>query len=116
MKESIRQKILGGDMLRLIAADQVGFGGLGNPPTAIGVTRDLPIQGIMVLNMLDYVEAMAVRTSGNIKSLKDLEGRTIAAPFGSTVHYLLLTALRDEGIDPASMKIIDLPPSDIAQT
>lgn len=105
----------GGDMLRAIAADQVDFGGLGNPPTAIGVTRGLPIQGIMVLNMLDYVEAMAVRTSADIKSLEDLKGKTIAAPFGSTTHYLLLNALNDEGIDPASMEIIDLRPNDIAQ-
>lgn len=105
----------GGDMLRAIAADQVDFGGLGNPPTAIGVTRGLPIKGIMVLNMLDYVEAMVVRTSKNIKKLEDLKGKTIAAPFGSTTHYLLLNALADEGIDPASMKIIDLRPNDIAQ-
>ncbi|MFT5420951.1 MAG: taurine transport system substrate-binding protein [Candidatus Endobugula sp.] len=104
----------GGDMLRAIAGNQVDFGGLGNPPTAIGVTRGLPIKGIMVLNMLDYVEAMAVRTSANIKSFKDLEGKTIAAPFGSTTHYLLLKALADEGIDPASMKILDLRPNDIA--
>jgi taurine transport system substrate-binding protein len=104
----------GGDMLRAIAGDQIDFGGLGNPPTAIGVTRDLPITGIMVLNMLDYVEAMAVRTSANIKKLEDLKGKTIAAPFGSTTHYLLLNALADEGIDPASMKIIDLRPNDIA--
>tara|TARA_B100000427_G_scaffold304043_2_gene288977 strand:- start:379 stop:1392 length:1014 start_codon:yes stop_codon:yes gene_type:complete len=104
----------GGDMLRAIAANQVDFGGLGNPPTAIGVTRGLPIQGIMVLNMLDYVEAMAVRTSANIKSFKDLKGKTLAAPFGSTTHYLLLKALADEGIDPASMKILDLRPNDIA--
>jgi taurine transport system substrate-binding protein len=104
----------GGDMLRAIAGDQVDFGGLGNPPTAIGVTRDLPIQGIMVLNMLDYVEAMAVRTSANIKRLEDLKGKTIAAPFGSTTHYLLMNALNDEGIDPASMNIIDLRPNDIA--
>jgi len=104
----------GGDMLRAIAADQVDFGGLGNPPTAIGVTRGLPMKGIMVLNMLDYVEAMAVRTSANIKSFKDLAGKTLAAPFGSTTHYLLLKALADEGIDPASMKILDLRPNDIA--
>lgn len=104
----------GGDMLRAIAADQVDFGGLGNPPTAIGVTRGLPIQGIMVLNMLDYVEAMAVRDSANIKSFKDLKGKTIAAPFGSTTHYLLLKALADDGIDPATMKILDLRPNDIA--
>ena len=104
----------GGDMLRAIAADQVDFGGLGNPPTAIGVTRGLPIKGIMVLNMLDYVEAMVVRTDAGIKSFADLEGKTIAAPFGSTTHYLLLQALADEGIDPASMKILDLRPNDIA--
>jgi len=104
----------GGDMLRAIAAEQVDFGGLGNPPTAIGVTRGLPIQGILVLNMLDYVEAMVVRTDAGIKSFKDLEGKTLAAPFGSTTHYLLLQALADEGIDPASMKILDLRPNDIA--
>lgn len=106
----------GGDMLRAIAADQVDFGGLGNPPTAIGVTRGLEIQGIMVLNMLDYVEAMVVRTDKDIKSLADLKGKRIAAPFGSTTHYLLLQALTDEGIDPADMEILDLRPADIAVT
>ncbi len=104
----------GGDMLRAIAADQIDFGGLGNPPTAIGVARGLPIQGTMVLNMLDFVEAMVVRTDAGIKSFKDLEGKTIAAPFGSTTHYLLLQALANEGIDPASMSILDLRPNDIA--
>ncbi|MFK7859306.1 MAG: ABC transporter substrate-binding protein [Granulosicoccus sp.] len=104
----------GGDMLRAIAADQIDFGGLGNPPTAIGVVRGLPIQGTMVLNMLDFVEAMVVRTDANIKSFKDLAGKTIAAPFGSTTHYLLLQALADEGINPADMQILDLRPSDIA--
>jgi len=98
----------GGDMLRAIAADQVDFGGLGNPPAAIGVARGLPIQGIMVLNMLDYVEAMVVRTSKNIKKLEDLKGKVIAAPFGSTTHYLLLQALADEGINPSRMKMPDL--------
>jgi taurine transport system substrate-binding protein len=104
----------GGDMLRAIAGNDVDFGGLGNPPAAIGVTRGLPIKGIMVINMLDTVEAMVVRSSANIKSLRDLKGKTVAAPFGSTTHYLLLQALKDDGIDPASMKILDLAPSDIA--
>ena len=104
----------GGDMLRAIAGNDVDFGGLGNPPTAIGATRALPIKGILVINLLDYVESLVVRTDKNISSLKDLKGKTVAAPFGSTTHYLLLQALKDEGIDPASMKIIDLAPSDIA--
>lgn len=104
----------GGDMLRAIAAKQVDFGGLGNPPTAIGVTKGLPIKGTMVLNMLGDVEAMVVRKSANIKTWKDLKGKTIAAPFGSTTHYLLLKALSDAGVKPSSMKILDLRPADIA--
>jgi len=104
----------GGDMLRIIAANQVDFGGLGNPPTAIGITRGLPIKGILVLNMLGDVESMVVRTAKGIKSFKDLKGKTVAAPFGSTTHYLLLQALKDDGVDPGSMKILDLPPPDIA--
>jgi taurine transport system substrate-binding protein len=104
----------GGDMLRAIAAGGVDFGGLGNPPSAIGITRGLPIKGTFVLNMLGYVEAMAVRTSAGIKSLKDLEGKTVAAPFGSTTHYLLLTAMRDEGVDAGKVKLLDLQPNDIA--
>jgi len=67
-----------------------------------------------VINLLDYVESLVVRSDKNISSLKDLKGKTVAAPFGSTTHYLLLQALKDEGVDPASMKIIDLAPSDIA--
>ncbi len=104
----------GGDMLRAIAGNDVDFGGLGNPPTAIGATRALPIKGILVINLLDYVESLVVRTDKNIASLKDLKGKTVAAPFGSTTHYLLLQALKDEGVDPASLKILDLAPSDIA--
>jgi taurine transport system substrate-binding protein len=104
----------GGDMLRAIAGNDVDFGGLGNPPSAIGVTRGLPIKGIIVINMLDYVESMVVRTSKNIKSLKDLKGKTVAVPFGSTTHYLLLQALKDDDVDPSSMKILDLAPNDIA--
>jgi taurine transport system substrate-binding protein len=104
----------GGDMLRLIAANSIHFGGLGNPPSAIGITRGLPIKGLFVLNMLGYVEAMAVRTSANIKSVKDLEGKTVAAPFGSTTHYLLMTAMRDADVDMAKVKMLDLPPNDIA--
>ncbi len=103
----------GGDMLRAIAGNQVDFGGLGNPPSAIAVTRALPIKGLFVLNMLGPVEALVVRKSKSIKSVKDLAGKTIAAPFGSTTHYLLMTVLRDAGVDMASVKMLDLPPAEI---
>lgn len=102
----------GGDVNRAITANQLDFGGVGNPPASIGVTRELPYRGILVLNMLGRVESLAVRTSKNIQSLKDLAGKTVAAPFGSTTHYLLLSALRDAGVKPTDVKLLDLNPGD----
>lgn len=101
----------GGDVNRAVAADQVDFGGVGNPPASIGVTRELQYEGIFVLNMLGPVEALAVRQS-RISSLKDFPGKTVAAPFGSTTHYLLMAALKEAGVDITKVKLLDMSPSD----
>jgi taurine transport system substrate-binding protein len=101
----------GGDVNRAVAADQIDFGGVGNPPASIGVTRELQYEGIFVLNMLGAVEALAAR-QGKISSLKDLPGKSVAAPFGSTTHYLLMAALKEAGVDSAQVRLLDMNPSD----
>jgi taurine transport system substrate-binding protein len=100
----------GGDVNNAVAGGQIDFGGVGNPPASIGVTRGLPYHGILVLNMLGPVESLIVRDG--IASLKDLVGKTVAVPFGSTTHYLMMTALKNDGIAPGAVKLIDLGPSD----
>ena len=75
----------GGDMLRAIAAKQVDFGGLGNPPTAIGVTRGLPIQGTMVLNMLGAAIVFP------FKSFQDLIFALFRTTMASTAPSILRT-------------------------
>src|SRR5260221_2425985 len=102
----------GGDVNRAVAANQLSFGGVGNPPTTIGIGRGLAYRGIFVLNMLGPVESLVVRTSKNIAKPQDLVGKAAAAPFGSTTHYLMIVYLRGAGVDPTSVKLLDLPPSD----
>jgi len=102
----------GGDVNRAVAADQLDFGGVGNPPASLGVSRDLAYQGIFILNMLGPVESLVVRRDKNITSLKDLVGKTGAAPFGSTTHYLFIAALRSAGVNPTDVKLLDMSPSD----
>lgn len=104
----------GGDVNRAVAAGQLSFGGVGNPPATIGIGRGLPYKGIFVLNMLGPVESLAVRTSKNIDKPQDLAGKTMAAPFGSTTHYLTIAYLRSGGVDPNSVKLLDMSPSDAA--
>jgi taurine transport system substrate-binding protein len=102
----------GGDVNRGVAAGQLSFGGVGNPPATIGIGRGLPYKGIFVLNMLGPVESLAVRTSKGIEKPQDLAGKTMAAPFGSTTHYLTIAYLRSAGVDPTAVKLLDMSPSD----
>ena len=102
----------GGDVNRAVAANQLSFGGVGNPPATIGIGRGLSYRGIFVLNMLGRVESLVVRTSKHIEKPQDLVGKAAAAPFGSTTHYLMIVYLRSAGVDPTSVKLLDLPPSD----
>jgi taurine transport system substrate-binding protein len=104
----------GGDVNNAVAAKQLSFGGVGNPPATIGTGRGLGYQGIFVLNMLGPVESLAVRTSKGIEKPQDLVGKTMAAPFGSTTHYLTIAYLRSAGIDPTTVKLLDMSPSDAA--
>jgi len=102
----------GGDVNRAVAAGQLSFGGVGNPPATLGVGRGLGYKGVFVLNMLGPVESLVVRTSKGIEKPQDLVGKTMAAPFGSTTHYLTIAYLRSAGVDPTSVKLLDMAPSD----
>ncbi len=100
----------GGDLNRAVAAGQIDFGGVGNPPATIGITQGLAYQGIFVLDVLGPVESLVARA--DIASIKDLKGRTIATPFGTTSHYELIAALAGAGLNPADAKILDMNPPD----
>jgi taurine transport system substrate-binding protein len=100
----------GGDLNRAVAAGSLDFGGVGNPPATIGITQGLPYEGIVVLDELGPVESLVARS--NIKSIKDLKGKTIATPFGSTSHYELIATLAGAGLNPADAKILDMDPPD----
>lgn len=102
----------GGAVNTAIAGGSIDFGGVGNPPSAVGVSKGLPYEGIFVLNMLGAVESLVARTDKNIKTVKDLVGKRVGVPFGSTTHYLLMAQLKREGVDPQKMTIIDMGPSD----
>jgi taurine transport system substrate-binding protein len=102
----------GGDVNNAVAAGQLNFGGVGNPPTTIGIGRGLAYKGIFALNMLGRVESLVVRESKGIEKPQDLVGKTMAAPFGSTTHYLTIAYLRSAGVDPNSVKLLDMSPND----
>src|SRR5258708_39857009 len=89
----------GGDGNRAVAANQLSFGGVGNPPATIGIGRGLAYRGIFLLNMLGPGESLVVRTSNQIDNPQDLAGKSAAAPVRSTTHDLIIVYLRGAGVD-----------------
>ena len=57
-------------------------------------------------------EAILVPQASPIKTLKDLEGHTVAVNRGGTGEYLLMRALDQNGIDPSRVRRVYLSPSD----
>ncbi len=96
----------GRDINTAMASGSLDFGNVGLPPSTIGIAAGLKYWGILNANVLGAVESLVARPG--INSVKDLEGKTVIAPFGSTTHYLLLRALKDAGVDLSKLRILDM--------
>lgn len=103
----------GRDVNTAIAANGIDLGLAGSVPVAVGLTSKLPYQVYFLHDIIGDAESLAVRKDSGIQSLKDVVGKKIAVPFGSTSHFSLLSGLKTEGIDPAKVTILDLQPPDI---
>ncbi|GGG60802.1 taurine ABC transporter substrate-binding protein [Paenibacillus radicis (ex Gao et al. 2016)] len=103
----------GRDVNTAIASGSIDFGLVGTPPGASGVAQGLPYQIYYIHDVIGESEALVVQENSAIQSLADLKGKTIATTFGSTSHFSFLSALKQENIDPSTLKIIDMQAPDL---
>lgn len=62
-----------------------------------------------------YGSAVVVREDGPIRAVPDLVGRTIAIPSRfSDEHLIVLRALAVHGIDKSRVRLVEMPPPDVA--
>ena len=103
----------GGDVNKAMAAGELDVGLAGSVPVSTGIATELPYQVYFIHDIIGDNEALAVRTDSGIVRLEDVKGKKIAAPFGSTTHFSLLSALKENGIDPNEVEIINMTPDQI---
>ncbi|GGC77395.1 taurine ABC transporter substrate-binding protein [Undibacterium terreum] len=104
----------GGDVITAVASGDIQIGYVGSSPLAAAASRELPIETIFVAAEIGQAEALVVRNGSGISKAQDLVGKKIAVPFVSTTHYSLLAALKHWKIDPKSVTILNLRPTEIA--
>lgn len=57
--------------------------------------------------MFDEKKCIFKTPKSNIASIADLPGKIIAVPFGATSYFSLLSALKQQDIDPGQVNILD---------
>lgn len=103
----------GRDVNTAIAAGSVDMGLVGTSPAAAGISQGVPYEVIWIHDLEGENESLVVKKGRGIKTVKDLAGKKVAAPFGSTTHYSLLGAFKVFGVEPGKAKILDMQPPDM---
>jgi taurine transport system substrate-binding protein len=103
----------GRDVNTAIASGAIDFGLLGTPPGAAGIAKGLPYQVYYLHDVIGESEALVVKKDEGINTLADLKGKRIATAFGSTSHFSLLSALKQQGINASDVTILDMQMPDL---
>ncbi|MEO9874940.1 MAG: ABC transporter substrate-binding protein [Anderseniella sp.] len=88
----------------------------GIPPFVVAASGGQDLQVIDVAVSYSDNDNCVVRTDLEIdkSNAKDLEGKTVAIPLGTAAHYGFLRQMDHFGVDTATLKIVDMPPTDAA--
>lgn len=103
----------GRDVNTAMAAGSIDIALVGTSPAAAGLSAGVPYEVIWLYDVIGDNEALVAKKGRGIKAVKDLVGKKVAAPFGSTTHYHLLVAFKVFGVDPKKATILDMQPPDM---
>lgn len=103
----------GRDVNTAMVSGGLDVGLAGSVPVSTGIAQSLPYQVYFIHDVIGDNEALAVTKASGITSMADLPGKKIGVPFGSTTHFSLLSALKQEDIEPGDVQILDMQPQDM---
>lgn len=101
-------------VLAAMASGQVQIGCLGSTAVTTAFAQGLDVELFWILAGIGSAEALVVRNGSGIKTGSDLAGKKIGVPFVSTTHFHTLVALEHFGVNPKSVRIINMNPNAIA--
>lgn len=104
---------VGRDVNTAMASGSIDIATIGTPPGTTGIVNDLPYKIYYLHDIIGASEALVAKNTSGINSIADVKGKKIATPFGSTSHYSLLAALKQNNISENDVTILDMNAQDI---
>jgi len=86
---------------------------IGTPGAATALSQDVSTSVMWIYELIDSAEALVLREDVPFEDGGDLEGLSIATPFGSTAHYALLSYMEANDLSESDVELVDLGPSDL---
>ena len=105
----------GPPLVQAAASGDIDLGSVGAVPPLTGAAKSLGFKIIAIRTPADVNHAsenIIVPKGSPIKTLKDLKGKRLAIPQGSSAHGLALNAIQSVGLTPKDVKFVFLPPAD----
>jgi sulfonate transport system substrate-binding protein len=102
----------GPPLLESLASNRVDLSFLGDGALIAGIDKKLPFEVIGQTGTGESNVRILVQKNGDIKKIKDLKGRTVGVPLGTTAHVYLIKALKANGLTTDDVKLINLQPDD----
>ncbi|MFS8610330.1 MAG: sulfonate ABC transporter substrate-binding protein, partial [Planifilum fulgidum] len=102
----------GPQLLEAMNVGSIDIGHTGNTPPIFAQAAKTPLLYIASGIPKPENEAIVVPADSPIRSVRDLRGKKVALNKGSNVHYLLLQALKKEGLKYEDIRPVYLPPAD----
>jgi len=72
-----------------------------------------PVMVYMIYNRSPF--ALITKASSRIKTLKDIEGKSLGVPAGSATHRMLTPLARKNGVDDSTIKVVNVAPNLVEQ-
>lgn len=114
VKVKFREFDTGAQMTAVMASGDVQIAySLGLIPFSSAVTQGVPLKVVGIADSYSEVENIVARKGTGITSPRDLIGKTIGVPYGTTSHYKLMGILKKFGIKQTQLQLIDMAPQDI---
>jgi len=100
--------------LRSVLDGKADLATVGDTPLMFAVTSGEKVHVLSVISVAEKSEAIVARKDRGIMAPADLSGKTIGVSLGTTGDFFLEAFLASQGIQRTNVRIVDLPPQEMA--
>jgi sulfonate transport system substrate-binding protein len=105
--------LVGPPLMEAFAGDRLDMGFVGDQPVIQAKANNIDIKIVGLCSATEKGAGLVVPVGSSISSPKDLAGKKVGVSVGSIFHQILLLYLKDNGLKPSDIKLVNMNPPDM---